>query len=696
MIRRVRLTILLSLLAAVALRAGQDAQPPASQTPTFRSGVEYVEVDAIVTDAKGEFVRDLKREDFQVLEDGNRQTISDFTLIDIPVERYDKPLYSPAPIEPDTRGNEQPFDGRVYVMVIDDRHTDFSRTPRTKAAARLFIQQRLGANDIMAVVHTAGSEEASQEFTNNKRLLLAAVEKTVGRALPSSTFNRINQARSSFNNFVDDPQDLERAMNAESSLTLLKEIADWFQTVRGRRKAILFISEGIDYDITQVVAGYDNNSPSQPARFAGTVIDATREAINAAMRSNVSIFGIDPRGLVVPDVDASIQSFPDDPAAGVSAANLRNELRLSQDSLRTLSDETGGFAVTGQNNLVSAFDRIVSDNSSYYVLAYYPPSDRRDGKFHKIDVRVNRPGLTVRARRGYLAPRGRPPAQPAPNEKGPSLALRDALNSPLPVSGLTMQVALAPFKGTAANASVFLTTEFRGRDLSLVPNGVLEYSYVAVDPRGRVRGGNNDLVRWNLKPETKTLIEQSGFRVLNRFNLPPGRYQVRIASHDSNGGRVGSVAYDLEVPDFYKLPFSMSGVVLTSLSTGGMMTLKPDEQLQQVLPAAPVSQRAFPRNDEIALFAEIYDNAGDTPHRVDILTTLTADDGRVLFKAEEERSSAEIGGARGGYGYMARVPLNDVPPGSYVLTVEARSRLGDNPTATRRVPIRITEAAAPR
>jgi VWFA-related protein len=548
----------------------------------------------------------------------------------------------------------------------------------------------------MAVVHTAGSEEASQEFTNNKRLLLAAVEKTVGRSLPSSAFNRINQARTSFNTFVDDPQDLERAMNAESSLRLLKEIADWFQTVRGRRKAILFISEGIDYDITQVVAGYDNNSPSQPARFAGTVIDATREAINAAMRSNVSIFAIDPRGLVVPDVDASIQSFPDDPAAGVSASNLRNELRLSQDSLRTLSDETGGFAVTGQNNLATAFDRIVSDNSSYYVLAYYPPSDKRDGKFHKIDVRVNRPGLTVRARRGYLAPRGRPPAQPAPNEKGPSLALRDALNSPLPVSGLTMQVAVAPFKGTAPNASVFLTTEFRGRDLSLVPNGVLEYSYLAVDPRGRVRGGNNDQVRWNLKPETKALIEQSGFRVLNRINLPPGRYQVRIASHDSNGGKVGSVAYDLDVPDFYKLPFSMSGVVLTSLSTGGMITLKPDEQLQQLLPAAPVSQRTFPQNDEIALFAEIYDNSGDTPHRVDILTTITADDGKVLFKAEEERSSAEIGGARGGYGYMARVPLNDVPPGSYVLTVEARSRLGNNPTATRRIPIRITEADAPR
>ena len=422
MTRRVRLTILLSLLAVVALRAGQNPQTPANQTPTFRSGVEYVEVDAIVTDAKGEFVRDLKREDFQVLEDGSRQTISDFTLIDIPVERYDKPLYSPTPIEPDTRANEQPFDGRVYVMVIDDRHTDFSRTPRTKAAARLFIQQRLGANDIMAVVHTAGAEEASQEFTNNKRLLLAAVEKTVGRALPSSTFNRINQARSSFNTFVDDPQDLERAMNAESSLRLLKEIADWFQTVRGRRKAILFISEGIDYDITQVVAGYDNNSPSQPVRF-GEPSSTTRAKPSTRRCDRTSASSASTRaGSSFPTSTPRSRAFPTI-RRWRSAANLRNELRLSQDSLRALSDETGGFAVTAQNNFVGAFDRIVSDNSSYYVLAYYPPSDKRDGKFHKIEVRVNRPGLTVRARRGYLAPRGRPPAQPAPNEKGPSLAL---------------------------------------------------------------------------------------------------------------------------------------------------------------------------------------------------------------------------------------------------------------------------------
>ena len=697
--RRVRLAGILVLLATSVLSAGQTPQTPAAQTPTFRSGVEYVEVDAIVTDPQGRFIRDLKKEDFQVLEDGKRQIVSDFTLIDIPIERYDKPLYATQPIDPDVKSNEHPFEGRVYVMVIDDLHTDFTRTVRTKAAARQFIQQRMGANDIMAVLHTAGGDDASQEFTNSKRLLLAAVEKTVGHKLQSATLNRIEQYNRTFNDSASDPEDMERATNAESSLRLLKDVADWFATVRGRRKAILFVSEGIDYDITQVVSGggFDpSNGVTPPAAWSSSVMDATREAVNAAMRSNVSIFGIDPRGLTNMGADdITVQEYPEDPSVGVSSASLRNELQLAQDSLRTLSDETGGFAVVGRNDLSAGFDRIVADNSSYYVLAYYPPTDKRDGKFHKIDVRVTKPGLTVRSRRGYLSPKGKAPAKPALPADGPSLELRDALNSPLPVNGLTMNVTVAAFKGTAPNASVLVTTELRGRDLTLGPNDTLELSYLAVDAHGKVRGGSNDRMNMNLKPDTKARVQQSGFRMLNRLDLPPGRYQVRIASRDQAGGLVGSVAYDLEVPDFYKLPFSMSGLVMTSLSNASMVTAKPDGQLKDVLPAPPVAQRTFPQNDEIALFAEVYDNSGKSPHKVDIRTTITADDGKVMFKAEEERASSEIGGDRGGYGYMARVPLSDIPPGSYVLTVEAKSRLANSPAVTRQVQIKVTPPSAP-
>src|ERR1700716_2708250 len=172
---RFRFSALFVLLLGSVLTAGQaPAPPPPQQPPTFKVRVDYVEVDVVVTDRQGNLVRDLKKEDFQVLEDGKSQTINTFTMVDIPVERADRPLFAESPIEPDVRTNEKPFDGRVYVMVIDDMHTRFGRSVRVKTAAKQFIERRLGANDLMAIVHTAGANNANQEFTNSRRLLLAA------------------------------------------------------------------------------------------------------------------------------------------------------------------------------------------------------------------------------------------------------------------------------------------------------------------------------------------------------------------------------------------------------------------------------------------------------------------------------------------------------------------------------------------
>ena len=698
-----RLTALLVFLAGAALDAGQQppAQPPAPppppQGPTFKVRVDYVEVDVVVTDRQGNLVRDLKKEDFQVLEDGKSQSINTFTMVDIPIERADRPLFAESPIEPDVKTNEKPFDGRVYVMVIDDLHTRFGRSIRVKAAAKQFIERRLGANDLMAIVHTAGSSDANQEFTNNKRLLLAAVDKTSGRKLDSATANKTREFYNTRDlrqqgDPLNDPEDAERGFNARNTLDTLRNVADWFGSVRGRRKAILFVSEGIDYDIYDMIAGSGSNHHS-----ASMVMDSTRDAISAATRSNVAIYGIDPRGLTdLGDESIEIQSYPDDTSLGIGSGSLQNELRLAQDSLRVLSDETGGFAVVNKNDFATAYQRIVEDNSSYYVLAYYPP-DPRPGRLHKIDVRVTRPGLTVRARKGYVTPK-KADAVTTANTKGPSTPeLREAIDSPLPVSGLTLHVFAAPFKGAAPNASVLLGVEMRGRDLQLAQNAKVVLSYLAIDQNGKIKGGNTDsLAMPNLKPETRARIEQTGLRVLNRLDLPPGKYQLRVAAHDTNGGNVGSVQYDLNVPDFQKTPFSVSGVVLTSSLGAALPTVRADEQLKPVLPGPPISLRSFPQNDEIALFAEVYDNEASKPHKVDIVTTITTDEGRVLFKTDETRDSSDLGGARGGYGYTTRIPLKELAPGKYVLKVEARSRLGNNPPVARDLRIEITPPVAGR
>jgi len=193
----------------------------------------------------------------------------------------------------------------------------------------------------------------------------------------------------------------------------------------------------------------------------------------------------------------------------------------------------------------------------------------------------------------------------------------------------------------------------------------------------------------NLRPETKARIEQTGIRILNRVDLPPGRYQIRFGAHDSDGGNVGSVLYDLEVPDFQKSVFSISGLAITSASAAQLPTVRPDEQLRAVLPMPPVATRTFPANDEIKLFAEVYDNAGATPHKVDITATVTTDEGKVMFKNEEQRDSSDLGGKTGGYGYTATIPLKDLPPGKYVLKVEAKSRLGQTPPAAREIRIEV-------
>src|SRR6266536_310389 len=175
---RLRLTLLMLLLGGGAVTAGQApaAQTPGSaqgpETPTFRVQVDYVEVDAFVTDQRGRFVRDLKKEDFQVFEDRKPQTINAFTLVDIPIERAVRPLFAAQPIEPDVKTNARPFEGRIYVVVLDDLHIQPLHTQNVRLVMRKFILEKLGANDLMAVIHVQGRTEYSQEFTSSKRLLI--------------------------------------------------------------------------------------------------------------------------------------------------------------------------------------------------------------------------------------------------------------------------------------------------------------------------------------------------------------------------------------------------------------------------------------------------------------------------------------------------------------------------------------------
>jgi hypothetical protein len=457
--------------------------------------------------------------------------------------------------------------------------------------------------------------------------------------------------------------------------------------MRGRRKAVVFFSEGIDYNVVDPF-----NNP-----HATDVQHELRDLIASATRNNVSIYTVDPRGVTSGMEDAiEIGSMPGD--GSISPTQLMDEMRIEHDSLRTIAEETGGIAVLNQNDYRDAFARILEDNSSYYVLGYYPTNDKRDGRFRTVQVRVpGKPGLRVRTRRGYNAP---VPAKKESAGKGTpaertSPELREALESPIPVSGLTLSAFAAPFKGANNTDTIAFALEIDARTLTFAPRpdgryaNDLEVTLVAVDnSSGKAKDGTRDVIGVVLRPQ---VTEMPGpFRVLRTLKVPPGKYQVRIGAREG-GGKVGSVLYDLEAPDFSKGPIAMSGIVLSSALTAVIPTASPGgNDVKDLLPLTPTATREFRRGDEISAFVELYDNLGKAPaHRVVIDTTVLSDEGKTVFTSSDERGSDELSGSGGGYGHVSKVPLTTLAPGRYVLRLQARPTVGNSAPILREVEFRV-------
>jgi hypothetical protein len=203
---------------------------------------------------------------------------------------------------------------------------------------------------------------------------------------------------------------------------------------------------------------------------------------------------------------------------------------------------------------------------------------------------------------------------------------------------------------------------------------------MAMDLKGKVPDGDRANLDLKLRKQTRDLMSQTGIRSVATLDLPPGRYQLRVAAREANNGTVGSVFTDLIVPDF-SAPFTMSGILLTSSGASLTPTPRMDEELKKLMPAPPTTVRGFANLESIFGYVDVYD-ALTPAHSVDITTTVTAVDGTKVFNTTEERKSSEFGGGKGGYGVQFEIPLKDVAPGLYVLNVQAKPRL-DKPAVSR-------------
>jgi VWFA-related protein len=415
------LPALVLALTGAAVQA-QDPKPPAQGEP-FRTRVELVTTDVVVRDNSGQFVSDLKKDDFEILEDGVPQKLISFTLIH-GGRTYNIAAPPPAPVAegiilPPARPTNDAA-GRIFLIFVDDLHLDFRNTGRIRDLFKKISDELVHEGDMFGIVST-GPSSISIDLTYDRRRLTEAIKKISGAGLAPKDILDVPEGSQG-------PPEVRHRAHVAFSTAL--EMMRNLEQVHNRRKAFIYVSNGYDLDpfaktraknqaerYGQLRQNVDNSdgsdssgsadNPNDPAyrnqntQFAfADLVSELAELTRAANRANTTIYSIDPRGLVGgPDLDEKIDMM-----------EYLDYVRNSQDSLRVLADLTGGIAVVNQNDFTKALKRIDQETSDYYVVGYYSSNPDPTKRRRTVEVKVKRAGTNVWHRTSYTL---RKPTAPA-------------------------------------------------------------------------------------------------------------------------------------------------------------------------------------------------------------------------------------------------------------------------------------------
>ena len=598
-------------------------------------------LDVSVLDTERRPVHGLTAADFKILEDGAPQTIRTFQSIDLQdvVETRTAPWTRH--VAPDVRGNDEFKNHRVVLIVLD------SSTPMQ--AADVLAAKRLGwtainelaPHDLAAVVYTF-DKGAGQVFTRDRARLRAAVDR----------FNGTAESLVPFNEYDWTAETMYR-----STLETLRGIADSMAGLPERRKAIIFISVGLPLDVTLASEGKTSGDGDVSHQLQSLYI-ALQEVIAAAQRANVSIYGADPGRL-------RTRAAP-----------------LNRDFLKTISDTTGGFALVDTNDPAPGIAQVYKENGSYYLLGYEPANSRTEGRLRRIEVRVNRPDVTVRTRSGYFERRTATPAGKPRAADSQPLPLADALVGMVPMADIGLQVTAAAFprpQDARADVAIAVAATAAPPNALTVTTDDVDVLVHAYDMRARLQASERFTVRLSLGAAGGG---QAGYGILSSLTLKPGRYQLRLAVRSSASGKSGSVYYDLEVPDFAKSSTMLSGVMLEVTPPA---LSAPRGKLAAFLPILPTARREFGAGDQVDAFLRVHE-PGKGPLRPVLITTRVADwRGSGVFSSEQTLGPDRFAASRTA-DFRLTLPMARLAKGPHLLSIVATR---GTTTAQRDVPFTV-------
>jgi VWFA-related protein len=694
--RSARLAATAATLAAALVLGPSGIPAPAenlSQTepPVVRITTEIVQVDAVVTDHDGHPVTGLTAGDFEIREDGRRQEITHCSYVDL--GGAPRPTATPAPLLATERPGSPQRVRRTMAFVVDDLSLSIESTVRVRRLLTAFVDEQMEPGDAVAIIRVSAGMGALQQFTADKRLLHAAIQAVrfsiarrlnpVFDLLPPVLTNGAtegplvaaqNAARGSEGNArggarawaeeLDHKVEERRAvLSSAGTLGALHFILRGVRELPGR-KSIVLVSENLSLE-EEGIHG--------PVRSA-LLTESLQRATDAANRSSVVIYSLDPTGL----------------QPGPLGAGTAGNLDKARAGLSMLARDTGGLLLADTNDLGGAVARVVEDQRGYYLIGYAPDDATfrnaagRD-RYHRIDIEVKRPGLMVRSRAGFYS---RPDANTAPRPTSPQAQVIEAVMSPFVSPDIHLR--LTPLFGHEGRRGSYLRSllHIDARDLTLTqPDdggpraGNIRLSAMAFDAAGRIAGQThrNDTIA--VAADSLDQVRRDGFVYVLDMPIGKGAYQVRAAVRDESSGRTGSASQFVEVPDASKGRLALSGIILTS-----------GEELR-VSPAV----RRFPPGVTIAYSLFAYNP------RVDAKTGVSALDlGLELFRdgtaVESPLPRRLEGPSPEGSSAQAIAGTFRLPPeaasGSYSLGVTVRDRLHKGAVARQWIDFEVADQAA--
>ncbi|MEP6921435.1 MAG: VWA domain-containing protein [bacterium] len=585
--KRIFQLLVLCLLSQGTNSFAQKQTPSSTPTPSSQDEVvvintSLIQFDATVTDKNGKAVKDLTADDFEVFENNNRQTITNLSFVDIqPGFRPGQPLTAKegegnVPIVP---GGLMPTQvRRTIALVVDDLGLSFGSTVWAKRALGKFVDEQIQTGDLVAIIRTSSGVGALQQFTTDRRLLHAAIDRIRYNAHGTGAFSPIEPTLSEYESNVVDRTGPSRVVRQVAGVKEEREnmrdaedTRDSFFTA-GTLGAVNFVMRGMGQipGRKAVILISDGFKLFGRTGLNTRVQESLQQLTDTANRSGVIIYSMDARGLDVPMLTA------EDNTIGLTTGQVDmrlEERRLdffdTQQSLRYIAAQTGGFSIINQNDLSKGIERILDDQKGYYLIGYQPHDDIFDiekRRFNKLTVKVTRPGLHIRYRSGFF---GMTDAEAKPRPRNAVQQLISALTSPFTVKDIDLRLT-ALFAGDAASGSFMRSLIYiKASDLKFTEEkegwykSEFDISVLTFGDNGEVVDQMNRKQTVRARADYLKALNDNG--LVAQVTLPiqkPGAYQMRVALRDSETGRMGSASQYIEVPNLKKKNLTLSGIVL--------------------------------------------------------------------------------------------------------------------------------------